>query len=317
MSQSSHPSRLPSHGFRSLEVPRLIMDRPHRHNDVELNFVEAGTLAYLLGGETVLFEADNLYVFWAAMPHQIIHAAPETAHRVLTIPLPDFLRLNLPAPMVRALLNGRALVDVEQHGAALNRLQFQRWHDYLSRNSHDCARIVLLEVEACLRRLAMAHAANPAPVAARVAPSTGNTGGLQHVQTMVAFISDHYRDALTVDDIAQAAGVHPNYAMQLFRKHVDMTLVEYLTQYRIAHAQRRLLTTDAPVIDVALACGFNSLSRFYAAFRTICGQSPLAYRQSVTQHGDLAEQQLVSLLMTLHRDAPDLGVAANNHRHAD
>ena len=303
----SHSSaQLPSHGFRSLEVARLIMERPHRHNDVELNFVEAGALTYLLGGATVEFEADNLYVFWAAMPHQIIHATPETAHRVLTIPLPDFLRLNLPAAMVRTLLNGRALIDGERNSAALNRLQFQRWHHYLRTGSHDCARIVLLEVEACLRRLAMAQAANPAPAA-----STGDTGGFNHVQTMVAFISDHYRDPLTVDLVAQAAGLHPNYAMQLFRKHVDMTLVEYLTQYRIAHAQRRLLTSDAPVIEVALACGFNSLSRFYAAFKTICGQTPSAYRQSVTRRGDLAEQQLVSLLMTLHRDVPTLGAAQN------
>ncbi|MEZ4581078.1 MAG: hypothetical protein R3A10_05420 [Caldilineaceae bacterium] len=51
----SHASaQLPSHGFRSLELPRLIMERPHRHNDVErLNFVEAKALTYLLGGATV------------------------------------------------------------------------------------------------------------------------------------------------------------------------------------------------------------------------------------------------------------------------
>ncbi|MEZ4610164.1 MAG: hypothetical protein R2838_07930 [Caldilineaceae bacterium] len=70
----SHASaQLPSHGFRSLDL-RLIMERPHRHNDVELNFVEAGA-HHLLGGDGGV-PGGQSYVFWAAMPHQIIHATP-------------------------------------------------------------------------------------------------------------------------------------------------------------------------------------------------------------------------------------------------
>ena len=300
MASSQSTRQLPSHGFSTTEARRLVMAHPHRHNDVELNFVEAGEVTYLLGGDTVIFAADNLYVFWAAMPHQIVHVTPATRHLVLTVPLPDFLRLNLPAGVVRRLLNGHAIVDMDRDNRTLNRLQFQRWHRYLSTGTDACARITLLEVEACLRRLALTHDAETGRL-----PASTPRGGLDHVRTMVTYISDHYREPLTVDALAGAAGLHPNYAMQLFRKHAGMTLVDYLTHYRIAHAQRLLLTTDDTVLDIALACGFNSLSRFYAAFKTICGQSPAAYRQSVIRRDDLAEQQLVNLLLTLHREMPD------------
>ncbi len=57
--------------------------------------------------------------------------------------------------------------------------------------------------------------------------------------------------------------------------------MEHLTFHRIAHAQRLLATTDAKVIDVANESGFPSLSRFYAAFRSVCGQTPNAFRQQV------------------------------------
>jgi transcriptional regulator GlxA family with amidase domain len=73
-------------------------------------------------------------------------------------------------------------------------------------------------------------------------------------------------------------------------------ILDYLTQYRVAHAQRLLVTTDLPVLEIALACGFNSLSRFYAAFKKICGRSPRTYRQ---EHDALREGRLVALLNSL------------------
>ena len=83
--------------------------------------------------------------------------------------------------------------------------------------------------------------------------------------------------------------LHPNYAMQLFRKCTGRTIVAYLTQYRVAHAQQLLLTTDQSISDVALASGFSSLSRFYAAFREICNDSPKHYRQSLPRGAGVRE----------------------------
>ncbi len=81
--------------------------------------------------------------------------------------------------------------------------------------------------------------------------------------------------------IASTVNLHPNYAMQLFRTYTGRTIVSYLNQYRIAHAQQLLLTTDKSVIDIAYESGFNSLSRFYAVFRKTCRLSPARYRQTV------------------------------------
>ncbi|MEZ4581077.1 MAG: hypothetical protein R3A10_05415 [Caldilineaceae bacterium] len=183
---------------------------------------------------------------------------------MLTIPLPDFLRLNLPAVMVRVCSTGAALIDGERNNAALNRLQFQRWHHYLRTGSHDCARIVLLEVEACLGGWPAAQAANPAPA------STGDTGGFNHVQTMVAFISDHYRDSLSVDTIAQTAGLHPTTPCEQLSQTRGHDLVEYLTSTAsptpIAPPAHQRRTGDRGRWPAAS----NSLSRFTPRSRRSC-----------------------------------------------
>jgi transcriptional regulator GlxA family with amidase domain len=60
---------------------------------------------------------------------------------------------------------------------------------------------------------------------------------------------------------------------------LNTTLIDYLTQHRVSHAQRLLATTDRKIVHVALESGFGSISRFNDAFRRGCGCSPREYRQ--------------------------------------
>jgi AraC-like DNA-binding protein len=108
-----------------------------------------------------------------------------------------------------------------------------------------------------------------------------STIGLQRVERMAKCMAERFQENLTVSEIAKAAGVHPNYAMPLFRRHCGVTIRDYLLQYRITHAQRLLLTTDDKVIDVALASGFSSQSSFYAAFVRQVKTTPQAFRRRV------------------------------------
>ena len=64
-----------------------------------------------------------------------------------------------------------------------------------------------------------------------------------------------------------------------------MSLLEYLAQHRVAHAQRLLLTTDASVAAIGLDCGFGSASQFYAVFKRACGVAPGAYRAALAARG--------------------------------
>jgi len=72
------------------------MRRPDHHNEVELNFLESGSVTYLLGGNKTTVAAGKLSVFWAAIPHQVIDFGDETAYYVATIPLQCFLQWRLP-----------------------------------------------------------------------------------------------------------------------------------------------------------------------------------------------------------------------------
>ena len=256
------------------------MRRPDRHNEIELNFLGAGALTYLLGGRKVRVESHRLCAFWAALPHQIIEYTPQTEYFVATIPLAWFLQSELPARLVQPILHGQLLSEPEAPvpGADLGR--FGQWEDDLRQGREDLTKAVLLEMSARLLRLAQAQPPleTGRPVTRRRAAALGE-GGLNKVEQMACLVAQRYREHLSVGEIGQAVGLHPNYAMSLFQKTFGTTLVEYLTEHRISHAQRLLITTDEKIVSVALSSGFNSVSRFNEAFRRACGCTPREYRR--------------------------------------
>lgn len=278
---SFDPSRpkFKPYGFTCQRWTPVPMKRPDRHNEIELNFLEQGSLTYLLGGEVVSIPARRLAVFWAALPHQIIGSASKEEYFVATIPLAWFLQWNLPTHFVEAVMHARVVLDPAPQSSTGDLEMFGRWVQDLDDQQAMPHRIAFLEIEARLLRFAMALPAGPPTLprkkgrTARIEPC-----GFDRVERMVFFIGQHYTEHLTADQIAKVAGLHPNYAMALFKKTLGTTLVDCVTQHRVSHAQRLLAATDQKIIEVAFGCGFTSLSRFHEAFNSLCGCSPKEYR---------------------------------------
>jgi len=99
-----------------------------------------------------------------------------------------------------------------------------------------------------------------------------------HVEALARFMAEHYREQLSIGQIAQAVDLHPNYAMQLFRARCGMNMWEHVMRLRISHAQCLLLATDWKVRRIAVESGFASSSRFYAAFGRVTQCTPIEYR---------------------------------------
>lgn len=253
------------------------MRRPDHHNEIELNLLYSGWVTYLLGGQKVKFEVGTLGLFWAALPHQIIDYAKGTEYFVATIPLSWFLQCALPERLTQPLMRGEVIMEPDRHRGASDQALFAQWESDLAGVRADTKDIAMLEMEARLRRLA-GSLPSPSVQKRQRRRLLLQAGGLNKVEQMACFVAQRYTEPLTVDGISRAVGLHPNYAMNLFKRTFGTTLIDYLTRHRISHAQRLLATTDAKVLEIAFASGFSSLSRFNEAFRRACGCTPREYR---------------------------------------
>jgi len=266
------------------EGPPNTMSEAHRHNDIELTLVVCGALSIEFGTVRRDFPERTLCAFWGAMPHRIVGGASETFVFSVTLPLPAFLLWNLPQHLVKPLLDGRALCTPH---TALDEMSMRRWRADLAEPTDvahndamhtENARIVMLELEARLRRMAR-HLASESHTPAQA--RTTSTLGSGKAERMAQFIAENFAAPLRVEQIARSAHVHPTYAMHIFREALGVSLIEFLTQRRIAHAQTLLATTESSIAEIAVASGFHTTSRFYAAFQHTCGKTPRAYRESL------------------------------------
>jgi AraC-like DNA-binding protein len=266
------------YGLTCVKWTPSVMGRPDRHNEIELNLLENGSITYLMGGQKVKIQANSLAIFWAAIPHQIIDLDGRRSYFVVTIPLAWFLQCGLDDRLVRPILHGQVISQASKDNGRSDAELFGRWIADFHHTESARRRAMMLELEARLVRLANSlPRRRSAPRHARQPALQGER--LTKAEQMAFYIAQHYLEPLSVDQIAKAVRLHSNYAMGIFKRAFSTTLTDYIRQHRIVHAQRLLAKSDDKILSIALSSGFGSISHFNSVFRRACGVSPREYRR--------------------------------------
>jgi AraC-like DNA-binding protein len=257
-----------SFGFRGERCAlRGPIPRDHAHGDLEINLLVGDPATYFLAGRFVELPPARACAFWAALPHRIVEARAPGQLLWVTVPIHRVLDWRLGAGFVRRLFAGELIVDdgsADHLGARIG-----QWIDELDRGEA-LHRAAAAEVEAWLRRVALQDRDGRRPSAA-TAPA--------HVEDIATYLGERFTEPLDRARLAREVGLSPAYATALFKRATGMTIDQYLSTLRLAHAQRLLATTDRPVLDIALASGFGSQSRFYVAYRRAYGTTPARMRR--------------------------------------
>lgn len=101
--------------------------------------------------------------------------------------------------------------------------------------------------------------------------------------TTVTWMMDHLQEDLTVEQMAERAGMSPRSFARRFRATFGTTPYQWLLQQRIVQAQRLLESTNRPVEQIATCCGFSSAATLRLHFQRLLCVSPQAYRMAFQQ----------------------------------
>lgn len=102
---------------------------------------------------------------------------------------------------------------------------------------------------------------------------------LETIEALVTEIRRHPAGFRDTKAIVQRSGFGSSRVFELFRLHYHQTPADLLLRARIEQAQSALLTGNAPLGEIALAAGFESLSVFHEHFRRLTGLTPGDYRK--------------------------------------
>ena len=109
------------------------------------------------------------------------------------------------------------------------------------------------------------------------------------VRSAIGFIDQRYSYAISVEDVADYAGVSRSTLFRIFTRYLEISPKEYLDSYRIRKAMYLLKETDLTIGAIAVSVGYDNGLYFSKAFHKMTGQSPSLYRSGRPEEEASAE----------------------------
>jgi two-component system response regulator YesN len=98
------------------------------------------------------------------------------------------------------------------------------------------------------------------------------------IKPAVDFIEANYDQQLTLAMVAKTACLSVSRMAHLFKEQMDITIIDYLTNVRINHAKRLLLSSEKSCTTICFEVGYNNQSYFTRTFKELVGITPKQYR---------------------------------------
>lgn len=271
----------------SLQV--RLMEGPHMHSQVEMNLVLEGAMTYWFDGRELTVQAGSLCLFWGMVPHQVIGRPEGTRFVCIYVPMSSFLAQPGLQRFREAVFRG-AMIETSDLRPYEEDI-FLRWREELLRGDEALEEIVRQELTARLLRLEREGWRDLRETGSALANASGvDAARLQRVERMLRFIAEHATDDISAEDVGRDAGLHPNYAMSIFKDTVGHTINQAIVRHRLDTAQSLLISTNLSVTDVAFESGFGSTSRFYEAFADRFHEKPSAFRKRIRARATHVEE---------------------------
>ena len=238
---------------------------PHTHNHMELFYIVGGKGQFLIQDQLYPVNANNLVVINPNIPHT---------------------EVSLNAQPLEYIVLG--IDGVELAGNEISSAEFSILDQFESAEISGCLRNILREMElkstgyedVCqaymeiliirlMRSITLAVPTEPQIV-------TKN----QQCAVVRRYIDQHFKEALTLEQLAEEAHMNKFYLSHAFKKEYGVSPINYLISCRIEESKYLLAETDLSLSRISQLLGFSSLSYFSQVFHRTQGISPMEFRQS-------------------------------------
>lgn len=249
--------------FRTMEF--------HAHDFLELYYFLDGSVTYYIEDQVYDLCPGDLLIIPAGKMHRPVIANEHAAYERMVLWItPQYLQsIDSPAGDLQ-----KNLQKVGEHGycvpfrgdetvfvtALLKKLL------YIQKNNTDpkfCAGAVELYLWTIFRSYGVID--------------TTHRNETQVIPQVIRYITEHFSEPLTLEDIAAEFFVSKSYLNRHFKAYTDSTVYAYIMALRLTHA-RRMLREGIPAVEAGRECGFSDYSTFYKAFKTQTGLSPQQFK---------------------------------------
>lgn len=105
----------------------------------------------------------------------------------------------------------------------------------------------------------------------------------RRIEKVMEFIHTSFDKQLSLGEAAKITSMTESAFSRFFKLRTGMTFIDCLTEVRLGHASRMLISTTKTIAEIAYSCGFNNISNFNRIFRKKKSCTPRELRESYDQ----------------------------------
>ena len=249
---------------------------PHWHAAIEIIMPTRNQYFLHCAGEDVVLREEDIIIICPGCIHSI--EAPEVGQRIIFQPDTNELRFMHEVETLINIMSPYIVVTPEDypqiHGRARDLLlEINKIYENNGSFSEVDIYCKLLEFLSLIGK----NYVNNKSVDEAVEYARGDEYFEKFIE-ICDYLQEHCSEDLTLDDIADRSGFSKFYFSRRFKQFTNVSFYKYVNQKRIAKAETFLTDPRNSVTDVALNCGFPSLSSFIRMFKIIKGCTPTEFR---------------------------------------
>lgn len=245
-------------------------------------------ITWIQSGQGLRFVAETVEPFGAG---DLVLVSPESAHTwtslgprqgpasalVVQIVEDEVLRALPDWAVVQARLwrNGSAalVIQGELKEAITSHLRAMVQASELGRLGHALSILSL-----CAPEESESRDIRPLGTRAHRSPGPAAADRRHRLERLLRWTHQHLHTPIEVAEAARLLHVSPAAFSRAFKQAVGKPFTDYVNDLRIAQARLELIRSDRPVAEIAVRCGFPTLSNFHEQFARRTGASPRRYR---------------------------------------
>lgn len=256
----------------------------HIHNALEMIYVTEGSYSILLDGTPYQVKVGDLILFCSNSIHNA-YANGEAVNRHYVIKLPPTFFLEFARREAGARYLLRFAINRKENKnfwtkeelktspllPILNDLIYE--HEHHRYASEVAIRLKIMELlVAILREDETANLSIPR--------------GADLVYQIMMHVHNHYAEDIDEKEMAARFGMSYSYFSRTFKQVTGMPFRKYLNVTRIHKAEQMLFNGTDSITEIALKCGYNSISYFISVYRSITGKTPYQVLRQTKARGN-------------------------------
>lgn len=243
----------------------------HWHEHLEILYLLEGSMEIKCNDKTYWLKKEEMFVINSGDIHYT-HSATQTVVLLLQIPY-EFLNHGIPKfeevvfseyfpwdkmetqSLKKArgnLLRMKQLFEIKEDGypflfhSNLNELLYVLYREHAEREMH---------------------------------PVDKNDKGINRLKEIITYVEEHYREPISLSDVAEQFALNPEYFCRYFKKNVGFTFLEYVNMVRLPRIYEELISTKDSISKIQERHGFTNDKVFHRMFKKVYGCTPTEARK--------------------------------------